>query len=109
MSEELEMIKLVAMIIAIVAFLNFPLILKRRKDFNKYLPGITCLIMLFASSFLEDAFRVFEILKNIFVLAGAILLFIAARMEYREIQLNKYNDNYPIVHSNNNKVGETNV
>ncbi len=76
--DDLEMIKFVAMVIAIIAFINFPIILKRRKDFVKFLPGITCLILLFTSSFLEDAFRIFEILKNIFVLAGAILLFIAA-------------------------------
>ena len=79
------MIKFVAMVIAIIAFINFPIIFKRRKDFVKFLPGITCLIMLFTSSYLEDAFRIFEILKNIFILAGAILLCIAARIEFKNI------------------------
>ena len=83
------MIKFVAMVIAIIAFINFPTILKRRKDFVKFLPGIACLILLFTSSFLEDAFRIFEILKNIFVLAGAILLFYAARIEFKERHLNR--------------------
>ncbi|MFX1395079.1 MAG: hypothetical protein ACFFAH_16115 [Promethearchaeota archaeon] len=86
---ELEMIKLVAMVIAIIALINFPIIFKKRKDFIKFLPGITCLIMLFTSSFLEDAFRIFEILKNIFVVSGAILLFIAARIEFKEMRSNR--------------------
>lgn len=89
MSDELEMIKFVAMVISIIAFINFPIIFKRRKDFIKYLPGITCLVLLFTSSFLEDAYRVFEILKNIFVLAGAILFFIAARIEFKKVRLNR--------------------
>jgi len=76
--DDLEMIKFVAMVIALIAFINFPLIFKRRKDFKRFLPAITCLILLFTSSFLEDAFRIFKILKNIFVLAGAILFFYAA-------------------------------
>ena len=89
MSDELEMIKFVAMVISIIAFINFPKIFKRRKDFVKFLPAITCLILLFTSSFLEDAFRIFEILKNIFVLAGAIFFLIAARIEFKEIRLNR--------------------
>ncbi|MFX0070768.1 MAG: hypothetical protein ACFFAO_06730 [Candidatus Hermodarchaeota archaeon] len=89
MSDELEMIKFVAMIISIIGFVNFPIIVKRRKNFKKFLPGITCLILLFTSSFLEDAFRIFEILKNIFVLAGAILLFIAVRIEFKKMRLTK--------------------
>ena len=93
--DDLEMIKFAAMVIAIIAFINFPIIFKKRKDFVKFLPGITCLIMLFSSSFLEDAFRIFEILKNIFVLAGAILLFVAARSEFKNINsnLNEYQNN----------------
>ncbi len=83
------MIKFVAMVISIIAFINFPIIFKKRKDFVKYLPGITCLILLFTSSYLEDAFRIFEILKNFFVLFGAIFLFIAARIEYKNIHINK--------------------
>lgn len=89
MSDGLEMIKFVAMVISIIAFINFPIIFKRRKDFIKFLPGITCLVLLFTSSFLEDAYRIFEILKNIFVLAGAIFLFIAARIEFKEMRLNR--------------------
>ena len=83
------MIKFVAMVIAIIALVNFPIIFNKRKDFIKFLPGITCLIMLFTSSFLEDAFSIFEILKNIFALSGAILLFIAARFEFKKMRLNK--------------------
>ena len=89
MSDELEMIKFVAMIISIIGFVNFPIIIKKRKDFQKFLPGITCLILLFMSSYLEDAFLIFEILKNIFILAGAILLFIAARNEFKKMNLTK--------------------
>ncbi len=89
MGDELEMIKFVAMVISIIAFVNFPIIFRRRKDFIKFLPGITCLILLFTSSFLEDAFRIFEIFKNIFVLAGAILFFIAARIEFKEMRLKR--------------------
>ena len=100
---ELEMIKLVAMLIAIFAFVNFPLIYKKRRNFIKFLPGITCLIMVFTSSFLEDMFRIFEILKNIFALSGAILFFIAARFEYKITRLDKKNANY--IEINLNKEG----
>jgi hypothetical protein len=59
--------------------------------------------LLFTSSFLEDAFRIFEILKNIFILAGAIFLFVAARNEYKGIRLNR--DEYNSIKTYSEKEG----
>ncbi|TFG28014.1 MAG: hypothetical protein EU532_06290 [Promethearchaeota archaeon] len=53
---EFDLIEINAMIIAIIAIINFPLIIKKRKDFVKYLPGIISLIFLFIFGFLDDLF-----------------------------------------------------
>ena len=80
---ELDLIEINAMIISIIAIINFPLIIKKRKDFIKYLPGIVSLIMLFVFGFLDDLFalQIFEILESVCILLGAILLLVASLIE----------------------------
>ena len=87
---EIDLIEINAMIISIIAIINFPLIIKKRKDFIKYLPGIISLIMLFIFGFLDDLFasEIFEILESLCILFGAILLLMASLIELHEIFLN---------------------
>ena len=87
---ELDLIEINAMIISIIAIINFPLIIKKRKDFIKYLPGIVSLIMLFIFGFLDDLFalQIFEILESVCILFGAILLLVASLIELHKLFLN---------------------
>ena len=87
---ELDLIEINAMIISIIAIINFPLIIKKRKDFIKYLPGIVSLIMLFIFGFLDDLFalQIFEILESVCILLGAILLLVASLIELHKLFLN---------------------
>ena len=80
---ELELVELNAMIIALIALVNFPFIIKRRKDFVKYLPGIFCLIIAIVAENIEEIYLhdIYAIVENVFLLGGAILLILAALME----------------------------
>lgn len=84
---EFDLIEINAMIISIIAIINFPLIIKKRKDFIKYLPGIISLIMLFIFGFLDDLFgsEIFEFLESLCILFGAILLLSASLIELHQI------------------------
>ena len=88
---EFDLIEINAMIISIIAIVNFPLIIKKRKDFIKYLPGIISLIMLFVFGFLDDlsGSEIFEILESLCILFGAILLLLASLIELHKIFLNR--------------------
>ena len=88
---ELDLIEINAMIISLIAIINFPLIIKKRKDFIKYLPGIISLIMVFIFGFLDDLFalEIFEILESLCILFGAVLLLFASLIELHEIFLNR--------------------
>jgi len=87
---EIDLIEINAMIISIIAIINFPLIIKKRKDFIKYLPGIISLIMLFIFGFLDDlfAFEIFEIMESLCILLGAVLLLLASLIDLHKIFLN---------------------
>ena len=86
---EFDLIEINAMIISIIAIINFPLIIKKRKDFIKYLPGIISLIMLFIFGFLDDLFQfdIFQILEILCILSGAILLLLASLIDLHKIFL----------------------
>jgi hypothetical protein len=94
----LELVEFNAMIIAIIALINFPFIVKRRKDFIKYLPGILLLVLAFIAENIEEIYvhDLSAILENVFLLSGAILLIMAILMELdiifikiKHIRLNK--------------------
>ena len=87
---ELDIIEINAMIISIIAIINFPLIIKKRKDFIKYLPGIISLILLFIFGVLDDLFglEIFEIMESLCLLFGAVLLLLASLIELHKIILN---------------------
>ncbi len=82
---ELELVEFNAMIIGIVALINFPFIVRRRKDFIKYLPGIFFIILGFIAENLEEVVlhNFFAILEQIFILSGAILLVLALIIELK--------------------------
>lgn len=79
----LGIVEFIAMIIAIIALINFPFIIKRRKDFIKYLPGILFLVITFVAENIEEFFSImaFAILEAISILVGVILLILAALMD----------------------------
>jgi len=85
----LELVELIASIIAIIALINFPFIVKRRKDFVKYLPGIFFLVITYVSETIEEMFlyELFTIIENISLILGAILLIVAALMDLNVISL----------------------
>ncbi len=85
----LEIIKFIAMIIALIALINFPFIIKRRKDFVKYLPGIFFLIITFVAETFEEifVFDFFAIFENISLLLGVIFLIFATLMELDVISI----------------------
>ncbi|MFX1257086.1 MAG: hypothetical protein ACFFAN_04460 [Promethearchaeota archaeon] len=84
--EEIDLIEFSAMIIALIAIVNIPFIIKRRKDFIKYVPGIVSLILFFIAGNLDDFFKyeVFDIIENACILLGAILLLMASLMDLNE-------------------------
>lgn len=88
---ELEIVECVAMVISFISVISFYYILKRRKNFSKYLPGIMCLILVFICTTLEDVilFEVFSFLENIFAISGAILLLFASLIEYYDTFLKR--------------------
>lgn len=87
MVTEIDVIEINAMIISIIALINFPFIIKKRKDFIKYLPGIISFIVVFIFGFLDDIFEleIFEILESVCILSGALLLLIASLIELNNI------------------------
>ncbi len=86
---DLELVETVASIIAIIALINFPFIVKRRKDFVKYLPGIFFLVITFVGETIEEIFlyEIFAIIENISLILGAILLIVAALIDLNVISI----------------------
>ena len=98
---ELEFVEFDAMIIALIALITFPFIVKRRKDFVKYLPGIFFLVFAFVAENIEEIYSsdLFAIIESVLLLLGATLLIFAALMELdiifikkKLIRLNKKKD-----------------
>lgn len=85
----IELVEFIAMIIGIVAFMNFPFIVKRRRDFIKYLPGIFFIVLALIAENIEEIFLhdLFAIIENISILSGAILLLLAVLMELKTVIL----------------------
>ena len=83
----IEFVEYIAMIIAIVSLINFPFIVKRRRDFIKFLPGLFFLVLGFIAENIEEVFlhNFFAFLEQIFILSGAILLVLAVIMELKMI------------------------
>ncbi len=86
---DLELVETVASIIAIISLINFPFIVKRRKDFVKYLPGIFFIVITFVGETIEEIFLydIFAIIENISLILGAILLIVAALMDLNVISI----------------------
>jgi len=95
---ELEFVEFNAMIIGIVALLNFPFLIKRRKDFTKYLPGVILMILGFIFENIEEIFfhHLFATLESISIVLGAILLTSAIIIELNMAIL-KNRDSQPIL------------
>jgi len=73
-----------SMILGIIATCILIFIVYRKIEFNKYVPGLICLILVFIVEVFEiREYEVFfDFLENVGILSGAILLFIAALLEY---------------------------
>ncbi len=83
---ELEAIEFTAMIISLIAIINIPYIIKRRKEFIKYLPGFVSLMIYFTADTLDDLFPgiFFVLIEIIAYFFGAILLLIAALIDLKK-------------------------
>jgi len=81
--------ELLAMIIGLITLICFPIILKKRQGFTKYIPGIGCLIVFLVANALEEfVFHQFlDIIETITTLVAAVFLLIAALLEFHNLYL----------------------
>ncbi len=84
---DLNYLELNSMILGLIAICILFFISYRKIEFTKYVPGLICLIFVFIAEVFEyGEFKfIFNYLENVVILAGAILLFIAALKEYFEL------------------------
>ena len=82
-----DLIELNSMILGLIAICILIFIFYRKIEFTKYIPGLICLTLVFFSEVFEygEFKSIFNYLENAGILAGAILLFIAALREYLEL------------------------
>ncbi len=84
-----EIINLIALIISIVAMLTFPFIIKKRKSFSRYVPGLFMLSLNFIIRTLDDLFRLsylepyldLDLVEVYCLLAGAVWIVYAILIE----------------------------
>lgn len=90
---DLELFELYSMIIGCMAICVLLLILHKRIEFSKYVPGLICIILGFFVDVFEDGIyeEFFDFLENASILSGAILLLIAAFFEYYKSNPKKSN------------------
>ncbi len=89
--KHIELVEFIAMIIALISLINFPFIIKRRRDFTKYLPGIFFLILVLVFENIEEIFyhEISAIIENIFLIIGAILLVAAVFLDHNKTSSKK--------------------
>jgi len=83
---DINLLELNSMILGFIATCILIFILYRKIEFNKYVPGLICLTLVFVAEVFENGEYeiILDFLEYAGILAGAILLFIAALMEYYE-------------------------
>jgi len=85
---DIDIIDLNSMIIGFIAILIFLLYYKKELKISIYIPGFIGIILIFVANSFDDYIfyfdDFFDILENIGVLFGAILLFFAALYELRK-------------------------
>ncbi len=94
-----EIINLIALIISIAAMLTFPFIIKKRKAFSRYLPGLFLLCLNFVIGTLDDLYRLsylepyvdVDLVEVYCLLAGAVWIVNAILIEiyYSKRELKK--------------------
>ena len=88
---DLELFDLYSMIIGFIAICVLILILFKKIDFGKYVPGLICMIILFIVEVFENESyeEFFDFFEYTAFLSGAILLVMAAFLEYYKSNLKK--------------------
>ena len=83
---DLDLLEINSMILGFIATCILIFIVYRKIEFSKYVPGLICLTFVFIAEVFENGEYeiIFDFLENAGILAGAILLFIAALREYYE-------------------------
>lgn len=83
---DFDLFKINSMIIVILAICILIFIVHRKIEYSKYVPGLICLTLVFIAELFENGEyeMFFDFLENAGILSGAILLFIAALLEYYE-------------------------
>ncbi|MFX0073040.1 MAG: hypothetical protein ACFFAO_18335 [Candidatus Hermodarchaeota archaeon] len=96
---DIDIIDLNSMIIGFIAIIISILFYKKKLEFLKYLPGFIGIILVFVANSFDDYIfyhrNFFDMLENIGILSGAILLFIAALYELKKE--NEVNNNHEVV------------
>ena len=86
---DIDILDLNSMIIGIIAIIISLLFYKKKSKISYYLPGIISIVLVFVSNSFDDYIfyynDLFDILENIGILSGAILLFIAAFFDLRKL------------------------
>ncbi|MFX1394033.1 MAG: hypothetical protein ACFFAH_10705 [Promethearchaeota archaeon] len=81
---DIDLFALNSMIIGCFAIFVLIIILLKKIDFNKYVPGLICIIIVFIVEVFEIEIyeEFFDFFEYAGILSGAILLLIAALLEY---------------------------
>ena len=81
---DFDLFDLNSMIIGCMAICVLILILYKKIDFGKYVPGLICIIIVFIVELFENGSyeEFFDFFEDAGILSGAILLLIAALLEY---------------------------
>lgn len=96
---DIDIIDLNSMIIGFIAITISLFYYKKKLDTLKYLPGFICLTLVFVANSFDDYIfyfnDFFDILENIAILSGAILLFIASLYDLKNT--NKVNQKNKVI------------
>jgi hypothetical protein len=85
---DFELIELNSMLFGIIAFFILILILHKKIEFRRYVPGLICVIAIFIVEIFENGFYedILDFIENIAILSGAMLLLRATLLEFYELK-----------------------
>jgi len=81
---DFDVFEINSMVLGFIAICILIFIVYRKIEFNKYVPGLICIIMVFFAEVFENgSYEEFlDFIENAGILLGAILLFLAALLEF---------------------------
>ena len=102
---DIDILDLNAMIIGLIAVIILYFVYRNKLKFSRYIPGLTCLVLIFVANSVDDYVYYFDefidfmeidefidFIENVAIISGAFLLFTAALLELREEELKEINN-----------------